>query len=214
MKIKKGKYTHFKGNEYDLLGVAKHSETLEELVIYEPLYKSKLAKMWARPIDMFTGKKEVDGKKIPRFKYAGKLKHPRLEVHVAGICFDGDKCLVLKRATNKTLYPGLWECGGGKVEPGENFEEALIREIEEEAGIEIERLELLGTYTIPVPKLEQKKIPGIRFLCKIKSYLDQIEPKISKEHSEWKFVTEDELDKFEFIPGVKEEIKKAFHHIR
>ena len=61
-----GKYKHYKGNEYIVLGVARHSETLEELVVYQAQYKDKL--IWVRPLDMFLENTEVDGKQIPRFE--------------------------------------------------------------------------------------------------------------------------------------------------
>ena len=67
--IKLGRYKHYKGNEYEVIGVAKHSETLEELVIYKTL---DVEQIWARPLKMFTEEVEVEGKKIPRFEYVGK----------------------------------------------------------------------------------------------------------------------------------------------
>jgi len=65
--IKLGKYKHFKGKEYEVICVAKHSETLEEVVVYKALYGK--GQIWVRPIKMFMEKVEIDGKKIPRFKY-------------------------------------------------------------------------------------------------------------------------------------------------
>lgn len=59
------KYRHFKGNEYRVLHVAKHSETLEEMVVYQALYGER--GIWVRPLEMFLGKKEVDGKLVNRF---------------------------------------------------------------------------------------------------------------------------------------------------
>jgi len=59
----------------------------------------------------------------------------KIEVHVAGICFYEGKVLVMKRSGNKRLYPGLWECGGGKVRMGETFEDSIIREIGEETNM-------------------------------------------------------------------------------
>ena len=72
--IKLGKYKHYKGKEYEVIGVAHHSESLEKLVIYKALYTSEEfgeGALWARPIDMFLGKIEKDGEKIERFKYIG-----------------------------------------------------------------------------------------------------------------------------------------------
>ena len=63
--VKLGKYRHYKGKEYEVIGVAKHSETLEELVVYRALYDER--QIWVRPMKMFMEEIEIDGKKIPRF---------------------------------------------------------------------------------------------------------------------------------------------------
>lgn len=63
--IKKGKYRHFKGKEYEVVGIAKNSETLEEMVIYKALYGS--GELWARPAKMWNETIEQNGKKIKRF---------------------------------------------------------------------------------------------------------------------------------------------------
>ena len=117
-----------------------------------------------------------------------------IEVHVAGICFDGDNVLVLKRSPTRRLYPNLWECGGGAVWPGENFEEALKREMKDEAGVIVEPIMSLKTYQIPVPDSEQKKIPGLRFVCKLVGFVNGKGLKISKEHTECKWISVDKLD--------------------
>jgi hypothetical protein len=67
--IKLGKYEHFKGKQYEVLGIALHSETLEEFVVYKALYGEY--KTWIRPYGMFFEEIERDGKKMPRFKYIG-----------------------------------------------------------------------------------------------------------------------------------------------
>lgn len=61
-----GKYKHYKGNYYEVIGVALHSETLEEFVIYKALYGDY--KLWVRPKAMFLEHVNVNGKSIPRFK--------------------------------------------------------------------------------------------------------------------------------------------------
>lgn len=65
-RITKGEYEHFKGKHYEVLGLVKHSETLEELVLYKALYGKE--DMWARPIKNFLEKVEKDGKKVKRFR--------------------------------------------------------------------------------------------------------------------------------------------------
>ena len=65
--IRPGKYLHYKGKEYEVLGVARHSETLEKIVVYRALYGAR--DLWVRPLKMFTEKVVVDGKKVPRFRF-------------------------------------------------------------------------------------------------------------------------------------------------
>jgi len=68
--FKLGKYQHCKGKKYKVIGIAKHSETLEEFVVYQALYGSR--DLWVRPLKMFNEDVEVNGEKIPRFKYIGE----------------------------------------------------------------------------------------------------------------------------------------------
>lgn len=67
--IKLGKYRHFKGNEYEVIAIAKHSETLEEYVVYKALYGEM--GIWIRPLKMFEETITKDGKQIKRFEYIG-----------------------------------------------------------------------------------------------------------------------------------------------
>lgn len=68
--FKLGDYEHYKGYKYKVLFVGRHSETLEEMVIYQGQYKDK--PIWTRSLGMFMEKVEIDGKKIPRFKHINK----------------------------------------------------------------------------------------------------------------------------------------------
>ena len=67
--IKPGRYRHFKGKEYEVLGVARHSETEEELVVYRALYGD--FSLWVRPVSMWNETVERDGKTFRRFTYIG-----------------------------------------------------------------------------------------------------------------------------------------------
>lgn len=72
--IRTGLYRHYKGNDYEVIGTAKHSETLEILVVYKPLYND--TGLWVRPLEMFQEKVLVNGKIVPRFRFLeAKLKH-------------------------------------------------------------------------------------------------------------------------------------------
>ena len=69
MELKKGKYRHFKGKDYELLEVATHSETLEQMVVYRALYGER--GIWVRPASMWSETVEKDGYSGPRFQYIG-----------------------------------------------------------------------------------------------------------------------------------------------
>lgn len=66
--LKIGTYRHYKNHLYEVLGVAHHSETMEELVVY----RNAAGNLWVRPLAMFLETVEIDGKSIPRFAYSGE----------------------------------------------------------------------------------------------------------------------------------------------
>ena len=69
IKIKPGIYRHYKGKLYEVVGIAKHSETLEEMVIYKALYQSEGENLWTRPLKMFKEEVVLEGKQTARFKF-------------------------------------------------------------------------------------------------------------------------------------------------
>ena len=64
--IPPGRYRHYKGNEYTVLGIARHSETLEELVVYRQEYGDR--GLWVRPATMFAETVEIEGRAVARFQ--------------------------------------------------------------------------------------------------------------------------------------------------
>ena len=68
--IRLGRYRHFKGNDYRVLAVARHSETLEDMVVYQALYGD--GGVWVRPAAMWNETVEHDGKTVQRFTYIGE----------------------------------------------------------------------------------------------------------------------------------------------
>jgi len=73
--LKTGRYQHYKGNHYEVLCVARHSETEEEMVVYRALYGEK--GLWVRPLEMFTECVPHEGVCIKRFEYIGDNDEPR-----------------------------------------------------------------------------------------------------------------------------------------
>lgn len=68
--LKPGRYRHFKGKDYEVLGVARHSEGQEDMVVYRPLYGE--SGLWVRPVSMFVEEVERDGVRQPRFCFVGE----------------------------------------------------------------------------------------------------------------------------------------------
>ena len=62
-----GRYRHFKGNEYEVIGIARHSETMEPMVVYRALYGER--GLWVRPLNMWNETVERDGRRVKRFEY-------------------------------------------------------------------------------------------------------------------------------------------------
>ena len=67
--VSPGRYRHYKGNEYEVIGIARHSETEEEMVVYRKLYGDH--SLWVRPRGMFVEDVQVDGRSMPRFEWIG-----------------------------------------------------------------------------------------------------------------------------------------------
>lgn len=70
--IAPGRYRHYKGKEYEVIGIATHSETHEQRVVYRPLYGE--GAIWVRPLAMFEEQVEVEGRTVARFEYLGQLR--------------------------------------------------------------------------------------------------------------------------------------------
>ena len=68
--IRPGRYRHYKGNAYEVIGIARHSETDEALVVYRTLYGD--GSLWVRPLEIFIEDVVVDGRTVPRFMWIGE----------------------------------------------------------------------------------------------------------------------------------------------
>ncbi len=154
-KIKEGIYKHYKGNNYQVIGTAHHSETLEEVVVYKALYDHKeygKDALWVRPAKMFVEKIEKNGKVLNRFSFEHPSPpHPRVGVGI--IVVRKGKVLMGKR--KGAHGEGAWSVPGGNLEYGENIEECAVREVFEETGIKIKDTQFI-TVTNDVFQKENK----------------------------------------------------------
>ena len=135
--LQPGIYRHYKGGEYELLFVAEQTENQEALTIYRSLQDDKI---WARPASMWFEKVVVEGKEQNRFTWQAE-SHPRYPEAAVGpvIYNDAGEVFLIKGPK----WEG-WSIPGGHVEWGETMEEALIREIEEETAMQLDKIEFIN----------------------------------------------------------------------
>lgn len=136
----------------------------------------------------------------------------RIEVHVAGICLrevrgEEFEILIGKRAPNRELFPNYWECGGGQVHRGRNFETAIMYHMKEEFNADVVVEYPIGIYEIKIGKVV---IPGLRFICRLRDERQTINA-YPEEFTEFKWISEDEIDSYDFVPGLKDDLKKAMN---
>lgn len=147
-KIKPGLYRHYKGNLYRVIGVAKHTETDEELVMYELLYKNNWSRYAVRSIKEFSGKVKVRGKLLPRFQFLESDQHAKVGV---GVIVEKDEKVLLTKRTG-SHGSGTWSPSGGHIDFGESLEQTAIRETKEEVGVKIRNIKFLGLTNDFFPK--------------------------------------------------------------
>jgi 8-oxo-dGTP pyrophosphatase MutT (NUDIX family) len=141
-------------------------------------------------------------------------KQWHIEVHVAGVCIrqgsDGVslEILIAKRTSDRELFPGKWECGGGQVWPGESFKEAIQRQMYEEFNLSVDVLSIIGTYQIPRVRPQKTKIPGLTFLCRVNGSGEEATLN-KREHSEYRWIAPSDVKNYKFIGGVAKDIYRA-----
>ncbi|MFB6185330.1 MAG: NUDIX domain-containing protein [Halobacteriaceae archaeon] len=139
----------------------------------------------------------------------------RTEVHVAGLCVkqtESGELLLLagKRTKHRDLFPGDWECGGGQVEEGEDFETAIKRQIKQEFDIDVS-----PEFPIHVYYIEDNGsvIPGLRFICTMETE-DQEVTIDEREFVTYEWIPVSELDQYSFIPGLRSDIEESLSRYR
>ena len=129
------------------------------------------------------------------------MEHARFYVAAKGFIFYGEKFLILKKSN---LYngDGRWELPGGRLEYGEEPLNALSREVWEETGLKIMVKDLLTTWKYTINASEE--LLGLNYLC----YSDNDFVTLSKEHIEYRWITLNDIDDYEFYQGVTVDLEK------
>lgn len=128
---------------------------------------------------------------------------------VAGAVVNKGKILIIQRSANENFYPNLWELPSGKREPLEKTEDALIREIKEETGLNnIEIVEIISVSDYMIEKDDfLNDATQINFLVRIKG---DAEVKLSQDHQNFAWIGREEIDNYDITKETKEVIKEAF----
>lgn len=126
-------------------------------------------------------------------------------IAVTAVIKRGDKFILIKRNQQETAYPGKWCLPGGKMEREESILDALKREVKEEVGLEIENEKtLVQDFNFIRP--DGINVVGLSFLVKPKPG----DVKLGSDFDGFRWISLDELEKFDHIPGIEEAVKIAF----
>ena len=209
MEVRKGKYKHYKGKFYRVIGVARHSETLKELVVYQGLYDNKESdknSIWVRPKSMFLENVIINGKEVPRFEFIEYVKLTnqivdKLFVATKAFIVHNGKILLLKESSKYSdgSHTGKFDVVGGRVEPGQRFDQSLLREIKEETGLDVTigRPFFVNEWRTNV-RGEEWQIVGTFFECS--SDLDKVT--LSEDHEEYVWINPEDYKDYNIIENL------------
>lgn len=125
----------------------------------------------------------------------------KIIVAVKGIVLNNGRVLMVKRSNNDEVDPGTWEMPGGKIEFGEFLEPALIREVKEEAGIDITVEKLLYACTFKTD--EKRQVVILAYLCRSRDK----DVKLSPEHTDYMWASKSELES-NLLPSILSDFEK------
>ena len=135
------------------------------------------------------------------------------KIILGGVIVKDNKVLVIQRSADEEAYPNLWEIPSGKKEPFEKSEDAVVREVKEETGLDVEVVMPISVFEFKVEKPDEiRDATQINFLVKLKG--DQ-EVKISNEHQDFAWITKEEVKNyFSMSDEVRSVILRAFEILR
>ncbi len=131
------------------------------------------------------------------------------KIVLAGVVIDSGKILILQRNSDETVFPNLWELPSGKREPLEKSTQTLVRELKEEAGLDIEPIMPISVFDYSVEKPDEvRDSTQINFLVKSNSAPTV---SLSSEHQNFAWITDDQIESYEISPETKKVIHQAFN---
>ncbi len=130
------------------------------------------------------------------------------KIVLGGVVIKDGKILILQRHKDEDIYPNMWELPSGKREPLEPSEDSLIREVKEEAGLDVKIIMSFSVFDYQIEKPDEiRDSTQVNFLV---TPANNAEVKLSGEHQAFAWITKDEIDKYELTDATKNVIKKAF----
>lgn len=130
------------------------------------------------------------------------------KIVLGGVVIKDGKVLILQRHKDEDIYPGMWELPSGKRESLEPSETSLLREVKEEAGLDVEIIMPISIFDYQIEKLDEiRDSTQVNFLVRP---IGDSEVQLSPEHQSFAWVDRDELEKCEVTEATREVIKKAF----
>lgn len=131
------------------------------------------------------------------------------KIILAGVVFNKQgKALILQRNENEDIYPGMWELPSGKRELFESSHDTLVREIKEEAGLDIEVVQPCSVFEYKIEKPNEiRDSTQINFIVTSNT----LEVKLSEEHQNYAWVSKDEINKYGVSDETKKVIQSAFN---
>lgn len=130
------------------------------------------------------------------------------KIVVAGVVVYRGKVLIIQRSAEEDTFPNLWEIPSGKREPFEKSQDALVREVKEETGIDVIPIMPASVFEFKVEKEnELRDTTQISFLCKP---IREPKIKLSEEHQNYTWISKNEIDKYGISDKIKKTIEQAF----
>lgn len=130
------------------------------------------------------------------------------KIIVAGAVFHQGKVLIIQRGADEEAFPDFWELPGGKREIFENSQNALVREVKEETGLDVEPVRPLSVFEFKVEKTKEfRDFTQITFLCKL---IGKSGVELSGEHQNYAWIKNDEIDRYS---PMSDEIKNVLTNV-